>query len=113
MVAECTYRRVDTLCQFSYCRAASNDSLSGILTFNGRGCVTCTSCPVPRLLQEHTCFHLELRPVIMPFANGNSVASMEQFCREDGVKLSTLESCGPGCAAYRLPQPGEERRSIE
>lgn len=107
---ECEYLRLDPLLQSWYCRAASNDSFTGILTITPRH-VTCEDCPVPRLLRAHRCLHLELRPVIMPAPKGNVVVEIESFCQEDGIKLDTLDRCGSSCAAYRL-SPIEYVRTI-
>ena len=103
MVAECAYRRIDSLLVYSYCRAASNDSLTGILTFAPNH-VTCGGCPVPGLRRIHTCAHLELRPVIVPSRQGSRVVDLERFCQEDGIKLDSLIGCDAACAAYR-PAP--------
>jgi hypothetical protein len=108
MVAECDYRRLDSLLQNWYCRAASNDSLTGILTLSPRH-MTCEDCPVPRLLWAHLCMSLELRPVIVPSEEGSIVVDLERFCQVDGIKLDHLDGCGPSCAAYRLVGPNSER----
>jgi|GEM_PF-3974574 len=97
---DCEYRRLDPVLQYWYCRAASNDSLTGILTVTPQH-VTCEDCPVPRLLHAYRCLHLEIRPIIMPFPQGNVVTDLESFCQEDGIKLDGLDGCGPHCAAYR------------
>ena len=101
MVAECAYRQIDSLLNNYYCRAASNDSLTGILSFSS-GFVTCDSCPVPELHHMHPCIHLELRPVIVPSPRGSRVVDLERFCQEDGVKLDDLLGCDASCAAYRV-----------
>ena len=101
MVAECAYRRIDALLNISYCWAASNDSLTGILTFSP-SYVTCDGCPVPELQRTHACVHLELRPVIVPTPEGSRVIDLERFCQEDGIKLDNLLGCDASCAAYRV-----------
>lgn len=105
---DCDYLRLDSLLSLWYCRAASNDSLTGILTITPQH-VTCEDCPVPRLLWAHRCLHLEIRPVIMPSPKGSVVTDLECFCQEDGVKLDTLNGCGLSCAAYKLSPIGYVR----
>lgn len=97
---DCEYRRLDPVLQYWYCRAASNDSLTGILTVTPQH-VTCEDCPVPRLLHAYRCLHLEIRPIIMPSPQGSVVTDLESFCQEDGIKLDGLDGCGPHCAAYK------------
>lgn len=108
MVTQCDYRRLDSVLQNWYCRAASNDSPTGLLTLSPRH-ITCEDCPVPRLFQAHLCISLELRPVIVPSEEGSIVIDLERFCQVDGVKLDNLDGCGSSCAAYRLAMPGSER----
>ena len=108
MVAECAYRRIDPLIDSSYCRAASNDSLTGVLTF-APNLVTCDGCPVPGLRRIHTCMHLELRPVIVPSRQGSRVIDLERFCQEDGIKLDNLLGCDGTCGAYHPALQGHMR----
>lgn len=100
MSPTCPFRQRDELTGVLYCSQAAMDSLTSFLTASSQH-DTCAHCPVLSLRQTCPCRWLELQTVITPQPDGHHVTEVKMYCRNDEVRLETLDECTPArCQAF-------------
>ncbi|MGQ9457361.1 MAG: hypothetical protein ACUVXH_04610 [Anaerolineae bacterium] len=101
MAVQCPFRQQDALTGVVYCSQAATDSVTSFLT-GSNAHDTCGDCPVPALRKACACRWLELMTVMEPRPDGHHVVEVKMYCRNDDVRLETLEECTAArCKAFQ------------